>query len=90
MHLILIGLLICALAGSVQVWRRHSARVPESAGPLPHKGKHTAMWVVLAAIPLGLLFDYLFFWLMLIVAYAAALIWVLLFGPLRPIHEWFT
>jgi uncharacterized membrane protein len=84
MHPLLIGVLVCVVAASVQLSRRNSA-VSQ-----PNKGKHRAMWLLLFAIPVGLLFDYLFFWFMLVVAYAAALIWVLFFGPLRPIHEWFT
>jgi hypothetical protein len=88
--IILIGFLVCAVAASVQLWRRNSFMSPQSAGSRRKTGRHGAVWLLLFAIPLGLLFDYLFFWFMLVVVYAAALIWVLLFGPLRPIHEWFT
>jgi uncharacterized protein (DUF58 family) len=56
----------------------------------PIRRRRAPIWLILFVIPLGLLIDYLLIWLVLFIGFALVLVWVLLFGPLRPIHEWFT
>ena len=56
----------------------------------PLRRRNVPIWLVLFAIPLGLLIDYVLMWFLLLVICAFGLMWVFFFGPLRTIHESFT
>ena len=89
MVVIVVGMIICILAASVQLWRGRREPAATVTIDQPNRRRHLPIWLVLIAIPVGLLIDYLLMWLVLFVLFTAALVWVFLFGPLRPIHAWF-
>jgi hypothetical protein len=91
MHLVLIALGTFILLVSLLVGRRRRARAKSTTSNAKKQiVGSTNPLLILVAIPMGLLMDLVLG--VLIVALLFGVVWAgtHFFGPIRPIHEWFT